>query len=300
MTKIDLHQVDAFTDQLFGGNPAGVVTNADQLSEHDMQNIAREMNLSETAFVCAPVASDATVKLRYFTRSGDEVPFCGHATVGTLAQLAQLNLFELGQPGTRAVRVETGIGVLDMEVVNGERTQIIFTAPPVTLEPYSLQHQAFAKKLGVSAELLHPKAKILRDTTLNYLYIPVASLKSLGEQTFDFNHIRKQFAAENTIVFCLYTRETIGKTADLHARSLAPNIGIDEDPFTGSMQAGLVHAAKENNLVDPQQTTIATEQGHFVGRPGSAMVHTTSDKTTVAAGAVPVFSTTMELNHETN
>lgn len=295
MTKIDLHQVDAFTNQLFGGNPAGVVTNADELSEQNMQNIAREMNLSETAFVCTPVAREATLKLRFFTRSGDEVPFCGHATVGTLAQLAKLNLFNLGAPGTQAVRAETGIGVLDMKVANSDDTQIIFTAPPVTLELYSLQGEEFAEKLGIPAELLHSTAKILHDTTLNYLYIPVASLQALGKQAFDSNYIREQFGAENTVVFCLYTPETVSETADLHARSLAPNIGIDEDPFTGSMQAGLIQAAKENTLIDPKQTTITTEQGHFVGRPGSATVRQTASGITVAAHAVPVFSTEVEL-----
>jgi len=295
MTKIDLHQVDAFTTQLFGGNPAGVVTNADSLNKQDMQNIAREMNLSETAFVCTPSSGDATLKLRFFTRSGDEVPFCGHATVGALAQLAKLNLFNLGQAGTQAVRVETGIGVLDMEVANSDDTQIIFTAPPVTLEPYNLQGREFAEKLGIPAELLHAGAKILRDTTLNYLYIPIASLQALGKQTFDSNHIREQFGAENTVVFCLYTPETFSETADLHARSLAPNIGIDEDPFTGSMQAGLIQAAKENTLINPKQTTITTEQGHFVGRPGSATVRQTASGITVAAHAVPVFSTEVDL-----
>jgi PhzF family phenazine biosynthesis protein len=296
MTKIDLHQVDAFTTTLFGGNPAGVVTNADALSETDMQNIAREMNLSETAFVCLASDNNATLKLRFFTRSGDEVPFCGHATVGALAQLAELNLFELGQPGIRAVRVETGIGILEMKVADDDTTKIIFTAPAVTLEQYSLQGKEFADKLGVPVELIHPKAVISRDTTLNYLYIPVASLKTLGEQAFDSNRIREKFGQENIVVFCLYTPETFSETASLHARSLAPNIGIDEDPFTGSMQAGLVQAAKENNLIDPTLTTITTEQGHFVERPGLATVHQTIDnRITVAASAVPVFSTTMEI-----
>lgn len=296
MKKIDLHQVDAFTNQLFGGNPAGVVTNADELSETDMQNIAREMNLSETAFVCMASTNDATLKLRFFTRSGDEVPFCGHATVGTLAQLAKLNMFELGQPGTQTVRVETGIGVLEMKVVNDDTTKIIFATPPVTLELYHLQGKDFAQKFGVPAELIDAKGQIFRDTTLNYLYIPAVSLEALGEQTFDSNRIREKFGQENTIVFCLYVAETFDTAADLHARSLAPNIGISEDPFTGSMQAGLVVAAKQNGLIASDQHQITTEQGHFVGRPGSAIVEQAADGSiTVTASATPVFSTTMEL-----
>lgn len=96
MKIIDLHQVDAFTDKLFGGNPAGVVTNADGLTEEEMQKIAREMNLSETAFVLKPTQDGADVRLCFYTPPGDRIKFCGHATIGTLFQLAQLNLYGLG------------------------------------------------------------------------------------------------------------------------------------------------------------------------------------------------------------
>ena len=86
MRKISISQIDAFTSQPFGGNPAGVVLDAAGLSDLEMQNIAREMNLSETAFLTAPLAAPsrkkADYRLRWFT-PGTEVTFCGHATVAT-------------------------------------------------------------------------------------------------------------------------------------------------------------------------------------------------------------------------
>jgi trans-2,3-dihydro-3-hydroxyanthranilate isomerase len=295
MKNIAIHQVDAFTDQLFGGNPAGVVTNAEILLDTEMQQIAREMNLSETAFVLPPSAEQADVKLRYFTPAA-EVHFCGHATVGALFQLAKLDMFGLGKLGKNEVLVETNIGTLPMMVTNeAKETKVSFTAPPVNMQPYQDQGGAFAERFGIAPELIAPEATILQDKQLNYVYIPVRSLKALGEQNFDFARIRENFGSEKTVIFCLFTNETVSEGADLHARGLAPNVGVDEDPFTGSMQAGLVHAAKQNDLIAADKTVIKTEQGHYIGRPGFANVHKDGDEIVVEASAVPVFSTEMEL-----
>lgn len=291
---IDLHQVDAFTDKIFGGNPAGVVTNADGLGDGQMLAIAREMNLSETAFVLQTTSPEADLKLRYFTPTS-EVKFCGHATVGALYQLAQLNMFGLGS-APRAIKVETNIGVLSMATVSGEsgQTKIAFTAPEVDLQEYNLQGEEFAKKFGISPDTLVKNAKVLIDRNLNYLYIPATSLKKLGELQFNFGQIRQQFAGEGIVVFCLYTNETFGDDSHLHARGLAPLVGIDEDPFTGSMQAGLVRAAQHNSLINQQQQTITVEQGNFIGRPGFAEIKQNGGLT-IIANAAHVFSTKLDI-----
>jgi predicted PhzF superfamily epimerase YddE/YHI9 len=83
----------------------------------------------------------------------------------------------------------------------------------------------------------------------------------------------------------------------LHARGLAPLIGIDEDPFTGSMQAGLIHAAKQNDFIEFSQQKIIVEQGNFLGRPGFAEINhdMDTDELFVTASAVQVFSTKLEV-----
>jgi PhzF family phenazine biosynthesis protein len=298
MKTIALHQVDAFTNTLFGGNPAGVVTNAAGLDETVMRQVAREMNLSETAFVLPPSTDQADVRMRYFTPAGSEIDFCGHATVGSLFQLAQLSLYNLGQSGDNTVRVETKAGILPMSVANGENgPRISFVAPEVDMQPYHMQGKDFAEALGIPATALKTGSTILVDRALNYVYIPVTSLVQLGDLTFDFPRIRKNFGKEGVVVFCLFTNETKQPDSDLHARGLAPNVGIDEDPFTGSMQAGLVHAAKRNKLVSAAQQETIVEQGHSLDRPGYATIHhdSTTDQVRVTAQAVKVFSTEMEL-----
>jgi len=300
--KIDLHQVDAFTDQLFGGNPAGVVTNADGLSDEQMKKIAREMNLSETAFVLPSQTAD--VRLRFFTPDGSEIKFCGHATVGTLHQLAKLELYGLTGAESKTIEVETGAGVLGMTISRDDSgdPRVTFVAPKVVLEPYRLQGEAFAAAFSISPEALLPNGKILIDRKLNYVYVPIRSLKHLGSLQFDFNNIRKQFAKENIIVFSFFTNETINDQSDLHARGLAPLVGVDEDPFTGSSMAGVISVAKQNQLVDATKQELRVEQGNFIGRPGNALVrhNLKTNEIAVTAQAVGVFSTQLELQDATN
>lgn len=66
MKKYQIYQVDSFTKERFSGNPAGVVTNAEGLTDSQMQNIARELNNSETAFILPPTSSEADIRIRFF------------------------------------------------------------------------------------------------------------------------------------------------------------------------------------------------------------------------------------------
>lgn len=295
MRTVNIHQVDAFTDQLFGGNPAGVVTNANILTETEMKKIAREMNLSETAFVLPATDTTADLRLRFFTPNASEIDFCGHATVGALSQLAQLDMFGLGGKGENPITVQTKAETLTMSVTNtAEGTSIAFTAPAVDMQKYTNQQEAAAKRLRIPPEALMPGKDLLIDRNLRYLYIPVASLEVLNTLTLDFDHLRQEFAAENIIVFSLYAKDT--STDVLHSRGLAPLVGIDEDPFTGSMQAGMVVAAKTNNVIPGESSEIHTTQGYSVGRPGYATVmHDQGNIITVKAASKLVFSATMEL-----
>lgn len=82
LTVLKVYQVDAFTTEKFRGNPAGVVLNGDNLTDQEMQAIARELNNSETAFLLSPDSPDHDVRTRYFTPK-TEVPICGHATIAS-------------------------------------------------------------------------------------------------------------------------------------------------------------------------------------------------------------------------
>jgi len=111
MNVYRVYQIDAFTKNRFEGNPAGVVANADGLTDSQMQAIARELNNSETAFILSPTTSDHEVWIRFFTPT-IEVPTCGHATISAHFVRA----LEKGLPSCR-VHQRIGIGVLPVDIV---------------------------------------------------------------------------------------------------------------------------------------------------------------------------------------
>jgi len=122
MKTYRIYQIDAFTRERFKGNPAGVVPNADGLTEAQMQTIARELNNSETAFIFSPNAPDHDVRIRFFTPT-TEVPSCGHATISA----HYVRALENNLPGCTVIQ-KIGIGILPVEVIReGGDYRIIMT-----------------------------------------------------------------------------------------------------------------------------------------------------------------------------
>src|SRR5216683_4499460 len=105
-------QVDVFTDRVFGGNPLAVLLDARGLDDTLMQQIAREMNLSETVFLFPPTRPDCVAALRIFTPAR-EVPFAGHPTIGTAWVLASHGL---GTGGASRFVLEERIGPVPVEL----------------------------------------------------------------------------------------------------------------------------------------------------------------------------------------
>lgn len=291
MQKILIHQTDAFTTTLFGGNPAGVVFDADGLSEEQMKNIAREINLSETAFVLKPTKKNIDLKIRYFTCGKDEVSFCGHATIATLYEIGRLGLFGTKIEGEHQLQVETNIGILPMKVMKKSSDVMVqFSSPEVHLEIYTKDHAAFAKRLGIPADAIDTRYPIMIEKNLNDIHFIITSLKQLGSLVFNFQHIVDNFKKEGIVVFSLLTPETFDKHNDLHVRGLAPLIGVPEDPFTGRLQGAIAAYVDTNNVFSKKKKSIRTEQGHFIGRPGFAETEKKGSGYIITGNAVHVFS----------
>lgn len=109
--KYNLYQVDSFTKEKFTGNPAGVISNADGLTDYEMQKIARELNNSETAFIFSSNGNEYDVQVRFFTPTS-EVPICGHATIAGHYVRAIENELE-----TSRIYHKTGAGILPVDII---------------------------------------------------------------------------------------------------------------------------------------------------------------------------------------
>ena len=137
--------VDAFTKKPFAGNPAGVVLDANGLTETQMQLIARELNLSETAFILPCDSADANLRIRWFTPTG-EVPLCGHATIASFHALAEEGMEGMRTNGQHYFRLQTKSGILAVRVEkNFYGTTIEFELPV----------PKFKIKKALSAEIFH-------------------------------------------------------------------------------------------------------------------------------------------------
>ena len=283
MTSYQFFQLDVFTEQPFCGNPLAVFPAAEGLTGEQMQQIAREMNLSETVFVLPSEHDDALRRLRIFTPSS-ELPFAGHPIAGTWNCLAREGVVPppAGGNGWAHIKHEVGIGVLpvDVEFKDGEALRVVMTQGDfeIKAEIEDWQDQAdIARGLGLSREDLDEMLPIQACSTGNtMLMVPVRSLADLGRcrpniSLLEEVYARYNFASSGATGCYAFTRETIEVgAARAHARFfVGQNIG--EDPATGSAAGPLggylvYHDAARVDAVDAVYKFVI-EQGDFINRP---------------------------------
>src|SRR2546421_3578026 len=180
-------QLDVFTDRAFCGNPLAVFPEAEGITAERMQQIAREMNLSETVFVLPSEKEEALRRLRIFT-PGTELPFAGHPIVGAWNCLAREGVVPLPENGNgwSHIKHEVGIGVLpvDIEFKDGEPVQVVMTQGKFEIrgEIDDWQEQAdIARALGLAREDLDESLPIQAVSTGNtMLLVPIRALADLG------------------------------------------------------------------------------------------------------------------------
>jgi len=236
MKTYHIKQVNAFTPKPFSGNPAGVVLDARGLTEAKMQAIAREMNLSETAFILPPTVSNADLQIRWFTPAV-EVPLCGHATIASFHALAEESMYGMKRPRDYSFRLQTKSGVLHVEVEKKYSGAIVdFEIPVPIFHRVQQLRFAFFAALGLKGQDVHPKLPVVRNS---YLYIPVKKLATLKKLKPDFKALKEVSRSANIIGVCVFSLETIEDSSAVHSRFFAPAAGIDEDPVTGSANGPL-------------------------------------------------------------
>jgi trans-2,3-dihydro-3-hydroxyanthranilate isomerase len=286
-------QLDVFTERAFCGNPLAVFPEAEGLSDEEMMQIAREMNLSETVFVLNPSnEADATKpgeeassslppvlrRLRIFTPTR-EIPFAGHPVVGTWNALAREGIVPLPAGGNGWTRInhEVGIGVLpvDIEFKDGQPLQVVMTQGKFETmrEIDDLHDQAeIARALGRPQEDLDESLPIqVVSTGLSVLAVPIRSLADLRNCHVNAALLAEIYTRLGATGCYAFTRETIEiGPARAHARMFAPADNIPEDPATGSaagaLGAYLVHHGALALEPRAGKYHFLIEQGDFIHR----------------------------------
>ena len=258
--------VDAFTDEPFAGNTAGVVPEADGLATAQMQAIARELSASETAFLLT--SEDADRRIRYFTPT-QEVDLCGHATIASHALLAADGAIA---PGSHTL--ETNVGVLDIELTDGGVVWMTQSTPDV--ETVDIDTERMADALGVDPATLRDVGADLpmaRATTgLPFLVVPVNFLETLSGVQPDLAAIEAIAEEHDATGIYAFTFDTLDAESTLHARMFAPGAGVDEDPVTGTASGACGAYLDAYEAFDELPDDLRFEQGHFVDRGGIVRV----------------------------
>jgi trans-2,3-dihydro-3-hydroxyanthranilate isomerase len=268
MARYPFFQVDAFTTRALGGNPCAVVFDSEALDDEMMLAIAREMNLSETAFVRHSDIADFAV--RYFTPT-EEIPLAGHPTIATTMALVYAGRLKLEQQAYRSIQLELRDGPITVEISarEGQVERITMTQRrPLFLRTHAPEDVLPA--FGLTSEDLLPGFPIQTVSTgTPQLMIPLRSHEVLRRARVDidaYTHLRNSADFFSPHLFCLQGATAKGLT---FARHIGPP-PTSEDPATGSATGGMAAYLWRYRLI--KQPTFMAEQGHWMERPSEISV----------------------------
>ncbi|MBV8500906.1 MAG: PhzF family phenazine biosynthesis protein [Paucibacter sp.] len=265
-------QVDVFTAQPLRGNALAVVIDGAGLSDAEMADFARWTNLSETTFLLPPTHEAADYRVRIFTPGG-ELPFAGHPTLGS-AHAFLASGGDVKKPGT--VVQQCAIGLVR---IKREGARLAFAAPP-------LQRSGPAD--AATREQVLRSLRIAADELLDLEWVDngpqwlAARLKS-AEAVMA---LKPDFIAMKGLKLGVVGAYPAGGECDFEVRAFVPDLGIPEDPVTGSLNAGLALWLQSAGLAGDG---YVASQGTMLGRAGRVHVKREDGETWIGGDVTPLI-----------
>lgn len=269
--NVKAYKLNSFAKSIEGGNPAGVVLGADNLSDDDMKKIASILKFSETAFVMKSDCAD--FKVRFFTPS-EEVDLCGHATIGTYYTLSSKGFIK---PGIYSQ--ETKAGVLNVEV-NEDLSIMMNQTLPSFYE--IIPREEIADSLNISPEDIPSDLPIqIVSTGLSDIIIPVKTIVILNSIRPDFKKIEEISKKYNVVGYHVFTLGSLDNS-NAQCRNFAPLFGIPEESATGTSNGALgCYLFKYGKISDDQAHNIVIEQGYSMKKPSEIFVSLKVEETEI-------------------
>ena len=264
--KYNLYQIDSFTKEKFAGNPAGVITNADGLTDFEMQKIARELNNSETAFIFSSDNKEYDVHIRFFTPIA-EVPICGHATIAA----HYIRAIEKQLNSTRVYH-KTGAGILPVDIIKeNEDYKIIMTQGKIEFGNIinGTSREQLLAALNIENSDLMPDYKIqIVSTGHSKVMIGIKDIEMLHALQPNYDELSKLSKVIECNGYYVFTINQEENDILIHGRMFAPAIGINEDPVTGNANGPLGAYLVHHNLVKHNNSLFRfnAKQGEAINR----------------------------------
>lgn len=257
---IRVHIVNAFTDNGVGGNPAGVVLDADELNSQQKLSVASKIGLSETSFVSS--SNSAAYKLEFFTPTR-QIAHCGHATIATFSYLRQLN------------RIKEG--ATSKETIDGNR-DIFIDGNMAFMEQLSPNYRGiedridlFFESLGITDnELIENTKPLVVNTGNSFIIVPMQNEKAVSQIHPNFEAIHRISEDYDLIGYYIFSGTTRMAGRDAGTRMFAPRYGIKEESATG-MAAGPL-ACFLNEKMKINKNTFLIEQGHLMNPASPSLI----------------------------
>lgn len=275
MKTINVFHYDAFTNKPNMGNPAGIVLEADGLTEEDMQRIAEKVGFNETSFVLSSEVAD--IRMRYFT-PGFEMDLCGHGTVGTIYALRERGLLE----EKTNLTIETKAGILPIQIganENGETFIKMRQAAP-QFKDFAGSKEELAHSIGLEVTDLDASVPIVYGSTGNWtVIVPIKNLDAcerMKPKNEAFPSVLKEIPKASIHPVCL---ETYDEQVQMHGRHFSsPYSGTIEDPVTGTASGvmGAYYATYLEKDFD-HELELIIEQGQEINKDGRVTVYVTKD-----------------------
>lgn len=265
--RLNYHLLDVFTDRQFGGNQLAVFPDPPDLPAELMQQIAKELNLSETTFVYPPTESGCDFRLGIFTPAA-ELPVAGHPTVGSAYMLARLGA--LGRiADAKTIVFEEGVGPIAATIhadEQGDPGEVWMNLPiPEFLDIYD-DRSIIAEILSLNAADLQRDAPVqVLSSGEPFMFVVVNSLEAIQRIRLRIDKWEDALAGTDAENIFVTTTETVYQGSTVHSRMFAPALGIGEDPATGSASGPLGAYLLRYGLI--QSGDLISEQGFEIGRP---------------------------------
>jgi len=273
---------DVFTERQFGGNQLAVFIDGRGLDSRTMQDLAREMNFSETTFLLPP-EQGGDYRVRIFTPA-TELPFAGHPIVGTAFVIFADRL----KPGNRdsiSITLETVVGLLpvDVSLGDGRSGHATMTQPiPKVIGGFD-DLERLAKALSLESSDIASTGLPVEaiNNGIAVLIVPVGSLAAVEKIKIDSGAIASIAREAGVVTVMAFTTETVQSESTAHCRVYAPGAGVGEDPATGSANGPLGFYMVRHGLVEPAPINrIISEQGFEMNRPSILHIEVASDPET--------------------
>ncbi len=286
--EITAYKLNTFTKSGSGGNAAGVVLNADSLTENKMRKIAAILGFSETAFVLQSDCAD--FKVRFFTPN-EEISLCGHATIATFFLLSSQGHIKPG-----SYLQETKAGVLPIEV---QEDLSIMMHQLIPNFGKAIDKQEIAHSLHITTDKIADDLPVqIVSTGINDIMVPIKSINILNAIQPDLKEIAQISKKYNVVGYHLFTLESLNHST-AHCRNFAPLYEIPEESATGTSNGALACYLYQHGKIDCEQAkNLVFEQGYSMEKPSEIVVSLSvknKEIVTVKVGGKALLSSIVEI-----